>query len=879
MKAENTNALKQDIDLLGRILGQVILKQNGEFYYDTIEKLRELSKQTRKQHRIMVFSKVDEMSELLSELTPDQSIIVARAFGHFLNLVNIAETVYEPDSCSSSQAILDVFEKVIKSGKSKEDIQKTVENLEIDLVLTAHPTEVKRRTLIQKYSQIAELLIKRSRTEEFAKIELDEMLYTLVTNIWLTDEIRRKRPTPFEEARWGLAVVEEVLWDTVPWYLRRLDTLLEQEGMDRLKPNICPIKIGSWMGGDRDGNPFVTAKVTEAVVIFARRTAVRFYLKDIIELGQQLSLNECSDDLQINVGKSYEPYRTYLDKLREKLEFTFDWLTQCANEGILRSNPKCIQRKSDLSKPLMLIYNSLISVNADAVANDLLLDVIRRVQTFGLALIPMDIRQESERHLYVIAKVCRFLKLGDYLSWSEEEKCEWLVSELKSRRPLLSKQCPFDKSEQEVVDTVQTIARMPRDHFGAYIISMASTASDVLAVCLIQKMCGVDDPLRVAPLFETLDDLNHAPEVLDQLFSLGWYKHACDGRQEVMIGYSDSGKDAGKLAASWALYGAQEVMLKVANKHKIKLCFFHGRGGSVGRGGGPVQAALLSQPPGTVAGHMRVTEQGEVIQQKFGSKTAARRHFLIYISSVLDATLIPPAKPKPEWRKLMNHLSDISRDEYRQTVFSDEKFIEYFHSATPEQELGRLCIGSRPSKRKASGGVESLRAIPWIFAWTQVRLLLPSWLGIEKAFEQAIEEGKYTMIKKMITDWPFFHTFMDSVDMVLAKADRKMSGFYDKLLVSEDLMQYGQQIRDKLSIIKEINLKITQDLNLSEQRDHFRSSLHYRNTYIDPLNLLQADVMHRLKHEKYHTKFEKIALEDSLMLSIAGIAAGLKNTG
>ena len=697
--------------------------------------------------------------------------------------------------------------------------------------------------------------------------------------MWLTDEIRRKRPSPVEEAKWGLAVVEEVLWDTSTWYLRRLDTLLEASGLEKLKPHHCPIKISSWMGGDRDGNPFVTAVVTEQVALRARKTAMRLYAKDIDELAKQLSLNVASKSLMKKTGKSYEPYREYLRALRERLSVTYDWLTACEEESVYRCNSKCILNKSDLLNPLMEIYDSLLEVNADAVAHSLVLDVIRRVETFGLSLIPMDIRQESTRHQNVIIKLCQYLDLGDYQSWNEAEKCQWLISELENKRPLLSEDCPFDEQEQEVIDTAKTIARLPVDQFGAYVISMASTASDVLAVHLIQKMCGVQNTLRVVPLFETLDDLNNAADVLSQLFELEWYKRESKQQQEVMIGYSDSGKDAGKVAASWGLYCAQEKMLEAANKYKVHLTFFHGRGGTVGRGGGPVREALLSQPPGTVAGHMRVTEQGEVIQQKFGSKSAARRNFLTYISSVLEATLLPPAKPKQAWHDMMEQMSAISRDAYRQTVFSDEKFLEYFHTATPEQELGRLCIGSRPAKRKAKGGVESLRAIPWIFAWTQVRLLLPSWLGAEKAFEVAIAEGRYDLICEMIHEWPFFHNFMDAMNMVLSKADRKMSSFYDKQLATEDLLEYGQLIRDKLTTMKEINLKISKDLNLSAEREALKTSLHYRNTYIDPLNLLQAEAMHRLKNEKFASKEEKLALEDTLMLSIAGIAAGLKNTG
>ena len=880
MENEVNYELKKDVDLLGRILGKVILEQNGTFYFDIIEKLRKLSKQTRKENRIIVYSKIDEMSDLLKNLTPAQTVIVTRAFSQFLNLVNIAETVYEKDASFTSDELSNVIKKINNAGTDLTDIKEAISNLNINLVLTAHPTEVKRRTLIQKFIKIAGLLHKRKVVDSFTKNEIDNELYAIITNIWLTDQIRRKRPTPFEEAKWGIAVIEEVLWHTVPWYLRRLDTVMQKSGMDKLDLTCTPIKIGSWMGGDRDGNPFVTAKMTEKVIVYSRREAIRLYLKDFRELGRQLSLNECSVEFKKLVGNSYEPYRYYLNEIFEKLSTTDKWLTSCMVQGFWISNPNIINDKDDLKGPLLKIYDSLISVGAISVANNTLLDVIRKVETFGLSLAPLDIRQESTRHTQVIARVCDYLNLPSYYSLSEEDKCNWLLSELNNKRPLVSSTCPFSEDEQEVIDTVLVIKKLPRDSFGAYVISMASKVSDILAVCLIQKMCGIIDYLRVVPLFETLSDLQAASRVLNDLFSIEWYREHCSSQQEVMIGYSDSGKDAGKLAASWGLYQAQEEMLNVAKANNINICFFHGRGGSVGRGGGPVNAALLSQPPGTVDGNMRVTEQGEVIQQKFGSKLAAKHNFLTYISSVLEATLLPPTAPKMNWRKLMDEASVISCEEYRKVVFSDQKFIQYFRTATPEQELGRLCIGSRPAKRKKGGGVETLRAIPWIFAWTQVRLLLPAWLGMEKAFKDIIEsEEKYNLMKEMIESWPFFHSLMDSIDMVLAKADRKMSRFYDKLLSDMELQKYGEEIRNKLSIIKEVNLKIINDLNLGSERDLYRSSLHYRNPYIDPLNLCQVEMMSRLNNHCYSNDDERLSIEDGLMLSIAGIAAGLKNTG
>ena len=868
--------LKADIDLLGRILGQVITKQCGQQYYELVENVRLTSIKASKSHNATYLNKVVDLTH---NLKPYELYLISRSFGHFLNLVNIAESLHGIDIEKPAHSIEQLIDVMLDKGVSKTELCETIEELSIELVLTAHPTEVKRRTLIQKYTQISELVKKRKWVTEHYQHDIDRQLYTIISSIWLTDEIRRKRPTPLEEAKWGFAVIEETLWDAVPWYLRRIDYSLENKGLGRLSLDATPITFGSWMGGDRDGNPFVTSSITELAVLTARWTAFNLYHKEVNELVQSLSLNDCSSELKKVSKNAHEPYRYVLRKLRKKIAYTRDWLSHCIQKGCYIENSECIQSKSEISDVLLLLYNSLCSINADAVANDSLLDLIRRLNTFGLSLLKLDIRQEASRHQNVIARICEYLSIGNYQEWSESQKSKWLIDELNNKRPLLPIDCPFDNDEQEIIDTLKVIAKLPSDQFGAYVISMASTVSDILSVCLLQKICDIPKPLRTVPLFETLDDLNGAPETLDKLFSISHYGEISQNKQEIMIGYSDSGKDAGKLAASWALYRAQAAMLDVAKKHHYNINFFHGRGGTVGRGGGPVQAAMLSQPPGTVEGHLRVTEQGEVIQQKYGSPRSSRHHLLLYVSSVVEATLAPPKKPKDQWVSLMDELSEISAKAYRRTVKDDPVFLEYFHNATPGQELGRLAIGSRPSKRKAAGGIGSLRAIPWMFAWIQLRLILPAWLGMDKAFKQAIDEGKHEILQEMILNWPFFHAFMDVLDMVLAKADGKIASYYDQALVNDKLRNYGAEIRSHLAEVAKYNKLIAKDLPIENHRDAFRSLLRYRKPYIDPLNILQAEVLRRLKFENISNETDKTQLENALMLSIAGIAAGMKNTG
>ena len=472
--------------------------------------------------------------------------------------------------------------------------------------------------------------------------------------------------------------------------------------------------------------------------------------------------------------------------------------------------------------------------------------------------------------------ITEYIGLGSYATWSEEQRQEFLIRECQNRRPLMPQEMPLTAEQQELIDTLRVCAELPRDGLGAYVISMASCPSDVLAVRLLQKEAGIRHPMRVVPLFETLSDLNHSAEVMEHLFAMPWYKADIQGDQEVMIGYSDSGKDAGKLAASWAQYKAQEALTKVAEKHDIRLNLFHGRGGSAGRGGGPVEHALLAQPPGTVDGRMRVTEQGEVIQQKYSIPDVAVHNLMQYTTAVAEATLTPPPAPKQEWRDLMEVMSEISCNEYRSIVRGHEKFVEYFRQVTPEQELGRLYIGSRPAKRNQGGGIESLRAIPWVFAWTQIRLMLPAWLGTGDALKTAIAEGKESQLQEMIEQWPFFYFFMDMLDMVLSKADLRVAEYYDDCLAGDDVKELGRELREKLCTTMDVAEHIVKDLPVEEERQVLRASVVVRNPYADPLNLLQGEVLRRIKTREV-TDLE--TLEDALMVTIAGISAAMKNTG
>jgi phosphoenolpyruvate carboxylase len=876
--------LRKDIRLLGEILGDTLKKQAGERVYALEEEIRALSKAARMNDDQEAELK---LRQLIRSLADEDTLLLARAFSHFLNMANIAENYHNmrtqknhaEDAISDQLNQLEVLlPKLLEQGVSKTEILKTISNMEIELVLTAHPTEVKRRTLIQKSSRISELLARRDTRNltPFEKREIRDDLETLITSIWQTDEIRRIRPTPVEEAKWGMAIIEEILWHAIPRYMKNLDDIVLKVLGEELPIDCCPIKIASWMGGDRDGNPNVTATVTHEVCLLSRWKAADMYYREIDKLVQRLSMENCSEELRAIVGDVREPYRVYLRSLRTKLRLTKSWCEAQleGRKGVDASN--IYLDSEELLNELKICYRSLQENKGELIADRGILNLIRRASCFGLALVKLDIRQEAPRHKDLINAVTEYLELGSYKDWTEEERQAFLISECSSKRPLVPMSMPFTPDQQELMDTLQTCAALPSDSLGAYVISMAGAPSDVLAVRLLQKEAGIKKPLRVVPLFETLADLDHCGSTMETLFSIPWYKNDIQGDQEVMIGYSDSAKDAGKLAASWAQYKAQETLTAIADKHGIRMNLFHGRGGSIGRGGGPVEHALLAQPPGTVDGRMRVTEQGEVIQQKYSIPEVAVFNLMQYTAAVTEATLAPPPVPKPEWRELMEKMSDVSCRDYRDIVRGHPEFVKYFRQVTPEQELGSLYIGSRPAKRKADGGIESLRAIPWVFAWTQIRLMLPAWLGIGSALQMAVDEDKEPLLQEMIEQWPFFYFFMDMLDMVLAKADLRVAAYYDECLASDEVKELGQKLREKLAHTQKVAEHIVQDLPVKEERKTLRASVHVRNIYADPLNLLQGEVLRRIKTGEDP---RPAVLSDALMVTIAGISAAMKNTG
>ena len=873
--------LKENVRLLGNLLSDVIEQDLGAAFIDKIVNIRTLAKQARadKTHPA-------DLIEFLQGLADDDITPITRAFNQFLNLANIAEQYHDVirGRRNDGEAFLQQLDNVIQDMSSKlsnDEIETKLNELDIQLVLTAHPTEVTRRTLIGKYEQILNALNGLdTQPFEYERKHILDNLKRVVAEIWYTDEIRQQRPTPEDEAKWGFAVIEGALWHAIPRFYREVNALLEERGLSPLPMNTVPIKFHSWMGGDRDGNPNVTAKVTSNVLMLGRWMAADLYLRDLDELVNDLSMEECNDVLRAVVGDVKEPYRHLLHETRQRLRETQRY-TQDQLKGNHNNRNKGLYDFASLIEPLQLCYQSLIDCNMGVVANGKLLDTLRRAHTFGLTLCPLDVRQESTRHAHVFAELCEYLELGNYLEWDEPTRVAFLLKELQSKRPLLPNHWQPSAEVQEVLDTCRVIANEDPNCFASYVISMAGAASDVLAVALLMKMSGRSEPMPVAPLFETLDDLTQAASSIETLLNIPWYREYCSHKQMVMVGYSDSAKDAGQLAASWAQYKAQEELVKVCDSHNVELMLFHGRGGTVGRGGGPAHSAILSQPPGSVRGRIRVTEQGEMIRFKFGNPEVALRSLQVYLSAVLQASEIPPPQPEPQWRDILDQLSAIGVSSYRSIVREHPDFVSYFRNVTPEQELGKLALGSRPAKRKATGGVESLRAIPWIFAWMQIRLMLPAWLGSEKALQDFIDQGELQTLQTMAERWPFFQTLVDMLEMVLSKTDEGIAQYYENRLLSHDENQtakqdLGHQLRERLQHAIDTVQQIKQQTQLLENNPTFRHSMAVRNPYTDPLHYLQAELLYRTRAQGDVVSPE---LEHALKVTMAGIAAGMRNTG
>lgn len=867
--------LRVDVRTLGALLGSVLRGQAGDNIYQRVEEVRGLAKRARAGDS----EAAGTLSRVLSELPVEEALPVARAFSQFLILANLADNNHRlrnpeaatqlggPPGCS------DTFQQLLQGGVTPEQLHQAVVQLRIDLVLTAHPTQVVRRTLLQRYNAISAILRQRDQ----GKTEgVEEALLREITTVWDTDEVHRSKPTPLEEAKGGLDVLEEVVWEALPVWLRGLDADLVAATGKGLPLEAAPVTFGSWMGGDRDGNPNVTAKTTASAHRLGRWVAADLYYRELAVLREELSMRSCNAELRQRVGDEREPYRALLRHMRDRMGATRARM-EAIRDGRTPSDDPYYSSETEVRDSLLLCYRSLTEMGQGVVANGRLLDLIRRFSCFGLTMVRLDLRQDADRHTEALDEITRYLGLPAYGEASEPERQHFLLAELDNKRPLLSSDMRLSPAAQEVIDTFRMAEHIGPEGLGAYIISMAKRPSDVLAVELLQKAVGNRAPQRVVPLFETIDDLNNAGDVMRELFAMPWYKARIAGQQEIMVGYSDSAKDGGRLAANWGLYQAQEHVVRVCQEAGVHPTLFHGRGGTVARGGGPTHLAIQSQPPGSVAGSLRVTEQGEMIHTKFGNPWMALRTLGTYVSATVSATLAPPRAPEPQWRERVDELSTRACESYRAVVRGQSRFVEYFRQATPEQELGALNIGSRPARRKRGGGIESLRAIPWIFAWTQNRLCLPSWLGVGACLDEAFRNGHGEELKKMYAEWPFFKSTIDLIEMVVAKADATSSKRYDERLVAGELKGLGEDLRRQLQQTIDRILETAGHDTLLANSGEERLSLEARNPYIDPINLLQVELLRRIRATGGAEPPPEVW--EAFVQTVNGVAAGMRNTG
>jgi len=851
--------LRDDVSLLGEMLGATLRAREGHAVFETVEQVRRAAKAARDGAGHETLS----LERRLNPLPLDVAVPVARAFSHFLTLANIAEQHHRirrrreylrsADSPPQPGSFDEVLARLLGGGTSRDRLDAAVDALHVELVLTAHPTAITRRTLAEKHRRIADALARRDRDEVTAP-EREQILADLqreIVAMWGTEEIRPRRPTPIEEVRSGLGVIETVVWDALPRCLRALDAALRRATGRGLPLDAAPITFGSWIGGDRDGNPAITAEVTREACLTARALATGLYLREIDALGAELSVVDASPELRERAGGAREPYRAVLRHLAEQLR------EERADGG-----------QADIRGTLELCHRSLIETRQRELADGRLTDVLRRAAAFGRSLVRLDIRQHAERHAAAMDLIAQRQGAGSYVQMSESDRLQFLRRAIDERIPI-PEDLAADDSVREVLATFETIAAIPADSLGAYVVSMTKAASDILAVEYLQQAFG--SSLRVVPLFEEVATLERAGDTMRELLA-GLRTGA---GVEVMIGYSDSAKDGGRLTANWQLYKAQEAVVAACADAGVPLTIFHGRGGSIGRGGGPTHLAIRSQPPGSIDGRLRVTVQGEMIEAQMGLPEIAERSFEVYLTSVLEATLAPAGAVPADSRAAMDRLAADAHRTYRGIVYENPRFLDYFHAATPEHELGLVPIGSRPARRGGKADVSSLRAIPWVFAWTQTRLLLPSWLGVCDALEGSIARGELTRLRAMAREWPFFDATLRLIEMALAEADPAIASAYDRELVPEDLRDIGADLRQRLDRARRGVLAVLEADALLDDNPVLRRSIEVRNPYVDPINIVQIALLSRLRGDDTVDP----SLWQAFLITVNGIAAGMRNVG
>ena len=928
-KNDKDQPLMDDIRLLGRILGDIIREQEGVEVYALIEQVRQLSVAFRRDHD----HEADKaLKKLLKGLSTDQTVSVIRAFTYFSHLANLAEdrhhirrrAVHERAGNTQEGSIEVALSRLRWAGITPDEIVHTLSQAYVSPVLTAHPTEVQRQSILQAEHDIARLLVERddiaARAQLFnsAKDALtprelaanEAMLRARVAQLWMTRLLRYSKLTVADEIENALSYYESTFLREIPKLYAALEEALDDQPVHSF------LRMGQWIGGDRDGNPNVTAQTLELALRRQSEVVLRHYLTEVHYLGAELSVSarlaQVSPAMQAlanaspdtNPHRQDEPYRRALTGVYARLAASLEHLTggQAARHAVAPQNPYL--HVQEFLADLQVIADSLRAHHGHSLAAQRLQPLIRAAQVFGFCLSTVDLRQSSDQHEEVIAEMLEVAQVQmGYAQMAESDKCALLQRLLNEARPLRVVGAQYSAlvgAELAIFEMAKTMrTRYGADAIIHYIISHTETVSDLLEVLLLQKEVGLMQgalaqpdakaDLIVVPLFETIGDLRAAADIMRNYYAVpgvAGLLQRSGGVQDIMLGYSDSNKDGGIFTSNWELYQAEltlvELFDELQKKYGMRLRMFHGRGGTVGRGGGPSYQAILAQPPGTVRGQIRLTEQGEVIASKYANPDIGRRNLETLVAATLEATLLQPTKPASKaFLQAAEQLSQASMGAYRQLVYETAGFADYFFSATPIREIAELNIGSRPASRKATQAIEDLRAIPWGFSWGQCRLTLPGWYGFGAAVEAFLQaEGsdakrQLALLRKMYRQWPFFKTLLSNMDMVLAKSDLALASRYSELVTDA-------RLRKRIfSSIEAEWLRTTQALaQITEEKDRLASnpalarSIRHRFPYIDPLHHLQVELVRRWRAGQTDER-----LKNGIHISINGIAAGLRNTG
>lgn len=906
--------LRSDVKMLGNILGEILVLHGGQDLLDKVESIREMTKSIRNnydEHTYKVLKKE------ISSLKPPIRQKVIRAFSVYFHLVNIAEQNHRirrrrhyllEEGTSQSFSIEKAVTKVSSYGLNETDVQNVLNDLSLELIMTAHPTEATKRTVLEIQKRICENLrkIDNPLITDREKQGIEESLFNEVMVLWHTDELRHRKPKVLDEVRNGLYYFDQTLFNTLPDIFQELELQLSEQiaNKDWDVPNF--IRFGSWIGGDQDGNPNVTPETTWTTLKMQRDLILEKYEAVIVDLMRRFS--QSTERSQISkrfIDQVIQEEEKYLSKkerwivkseiYRRKFAVILKRLREVGESSI------GYQSADELAEDLKKIKQSAETYIPRNKKLKTIRKVIRQVEMFGFHLATLDIRNHSGEHEAAVSEILNAVDVtADYSSLTEEEKQAVLSKVLNDPRPLLLFDASYSEATQKMISVFKLIKKA-HEEFGkrsieVYLISMAESPSDLLEVLLLAKEAGlyrlypdgrVVSDLNIAPLLETIDDLIAGPDIMKTAFENEVYRkqlHARNNHQEIMLGYSDGSKDGGTLSANWKLFKAQEEIHNMAKAYDVRLKFFHGRGGSLGRGGGSLNTSILSQPVETLGDGVKITEQGEVLSSRYLIEDIAYRNLEQAASALLEGVSRVQRAPnelelrKKEWEEAMEAMSEQALKKYQSLVFGDSDFLTYFHQATPLIELGALKIGSRPMSRKNSEQFEDLRAIPWVFAWTQSRHMLPAWYAAGTGLESFIEadEGNLAILQEMYKKWSFFHSTINNLQMALLKADMHTAKEYLDLVEDPNIAQrIFANIKDEYERTKKALLQISQNEELLSHSENIKESVHLRNPYVDPLNFLQVELIKRLRDVEDPP--EDMITE--VLLTIGGVAAGLVNTG